>query len=198
MTTHRGILFLLLAALAVTAPACLFDTREDEVDPPVEGGNTVILDSPEKVFVAINTAFDDLTDANYERAISDQFVFSPTLQDTLDQNFIGTGVYDNWDKTREMDVLALLLSNSQSLNAVFEPVEEISTTTFVRFRVTYDLAVVSLAAPTDTVSYQGVAFFDVRLESGNWRITFWDEIDTVEGYSTWGYLRGVLGLQLGT
>lgn len=196
MTRTLRMITLLALATALTVPACLFDTREDDVEPPDLGGNTIILDDPLKVFTAINETLKTRQDANYERAISDRFVFSPTLQDSLDQNFIGTGVYDNWNKQREMDVLALLLGDALFLRGEFTPTEEINTTTFVRFRVSYELDVVSVAAPLDTVSYQGVAFFDTRLESGNWRLTFWDESEPVTGFSTWGYLRGVLGLQL--
>lgn len=196
MITARRIVPVLLLALAATAPACLFDTREDLVQPPVPGGETVILDDHTKVFVAINKSFEDLSDANYERAISDQFIFSPLLQDSLDQNFIGTGVYDGWGKTREMEVLQLLLSDAQYITADFEPVLEINKTTNVRYRVTYELRVARLAAPTDTLRYRGVANFDIRNESGNWRLTYWDELEGVEGFASWGYLRGVLGLQL--
>jgi hypothetical protein len=57
--------------------------------------------------------------------------------------------------------------------------------------------VVNTATPTDTTRYVGVAQFDVENEGGNWRLTFWNDIETVDGFSTWGYLRGILGLQLG-
>jgi hypothetical protein len=198
MSTAHRLVAMLLLALVCTAPACLFDTRSDEVQPPDLGGNTVTLDDPSKVFVAISESFKAMQDANYERAISDRFIFSPTLQDSLDQNFIATGVYDNWNKPKELAALGLLLGDSQAISVVFNPSTEINQTTFVRFRVGYDLRVVSRVLPPDTVSYRGVAYFDVRRESGNWRLTYWDEIEGVDGFSSWGYLRGILGLQLGS
>lgn len=184
--------------LVVTTPACLFDTREDEVHPPPDGGGgRVPLNDPLQVFVAISeTLNDSQQDANYENAVSSEFIFSPLLQDSLDQNFEGTNVYDNWDKTREMDVLGLLLADAKNIVAEFNPSKEIDKNTFVRFRVEYELSVVNTTAPGDTARYRGVAYFDVRNESGNWRLTFWDEIDTVEGFATWGFLRGILGLRL--
>ncbi|HEX5131280.1 MAG TPA: hypothetical protein VFX92_02205 [Candidatus Krumholzibacteria bacterium] len=189
----RELIVLVLLATVLVVPACLFDTRE--ADDPAQGGNTISLDDPLKVFVALSeTLNDSQQDANYERALSTTFIFSPSLQDSLDQNFIGTGVFDNWNKDREMAVLGRLLADAQTLHAEFNPTAEINKNTFVRFRVEYSLDVVPIAAPADTNQYRGVAYFDVRLESGNWRLTFWDEAEGVDGYPSWGYLRGILGL----
>ena len=177
----RILAVLTVLTLCATLPACLFSTREDEVQPPVQGGNTVSLNDPLQVFVAINEALRVKQDANYERALSESFLFSPTLQDSLDQNFIGTGVFTDWNKQREMDALGLLLSTSLFIHADFVPSIEINKNTFVRFLVDYDLQVVSTSAPADTTHYRGVTFIDVRLESGNWRITFgWNEGDAVD------------------
>lgn len=193
---NRAFIVLVVSLCSATIPACLFDTRKDEVIPPDTGGSTISLDAPEKVFVAITQSLTARQDANYERAISTTFIFSPTLTDSLDQNFIGTGVYDNWNKDREMEVVGRLLADAQTVNAQFFPSVEFQQTTFVRFRVDYELDVINTVAPTVTARYRGVAFFDVRRETGNWRLTYWDEIETVEGFPTWGFLRGVLGLQL--
>ena len=186
---------LLVLALSATMPACLFDTREGA--PPDTGGNTISLNDPLQVFVAMRESLNQSQqDANYERALSTQFVFSPTLQDSLDQNFIGSGVYDNWNKTRELAVLGFFFADAQTIKSEFSPAVEINKNTFVRYRVSYQLDVVSVAMPADTARYRGVAYFDVRNESGNWRLTFWDEIEPVDGFASWGYLRGILGLQL--
>lgn len=196
---HRLILALPLA-LALLAPACLFDTRENEVQPPSQSGCSVDLTAPQGVFSAITETFrPPFQDACYERALSDRFIFSPAPQDSLDQNFIGTGVYDNWNKQRELSALGLMLGDAQYLHWDFTTNIQINQTTFVRFRVDYDLQVVNTVAPADTNHYKGAATFDVRKESGGiWRITYWDEIEGVQGFSSWGYLRGVLGLRLGT
>jgi hypothetical protein len=185
-------------ALAITLSGCLFDTR-DPYPPPgnVGGGCTGIsLDVPEAVFEAMKCAVESQQDAAYERAISPTFVFSPTQQDSLDQTFAGTDVYANWTKDVEMNVLGLLLSDAQTLLVEFNPSILINQNTFVRFRVPYALAVVNVATPTDTTLYEGVAQFDVRNEGGNWRLTFWDEVETVPNRSTWGYLKGILRLRL--
>jgi hypothetical protein len=188
----------LTVALTLALSGCLFDTRD--AYPPPSGGGTgcgaISLDVPGSVFEAMTCALESEQDAAYERAISERFVFSPTQQDSLDQTFAGTAVYDGWNKDVEMDVLSLLLSDAQSVDVQFNPSILINQTTFVRFRVPYVLKVVNTATPTDTASYEGVAQFDVRNEGGNWRLTFWDEIETVPNRSTWGYLKGILRLRL--
>lgn len=185
----------LVCILALAMPACLFDTRP--ADPPADEGDDVIpLDDPLGVFQAMTVALESLKDANYERAISERFVFSPTQEDSLDQTFAGTNVYDNWDKTVEMDVLGLLLADAKTIAVEFNPSVQINQNTFVRYSVEYELAVVDIATPTDTTFYGGLAEFDVRLEGGNWRLTFWNEIDGVPNQFTWGYLKGILRLQL--
>jgi hypothetical protein len=189
----KGITLICILALAMTG--CLFDTREAK--PPADEGDDVIpLDTPLGVFQAMTVALESRKDANYERAISESFVFSPTQQDSLDQTFTGTNVYDNWNKTVEMDVLGLLIADAQTIVVEFNPTAQINQNTFVRYSVNYELGVVDVATPTDTTFYGGLAEFDVRLEGGNWRMTFWNEIDNLPNQSSWGYLRGILRLQL--
>ena len=180
---------------ALVGMSCLFDTRSAQ--PP--GNNTgggCTLGSPDKPFQCMKDAITNLQDADYERSLSDKFIFSPLPEDSLDQAFIGTDVYANWDKQREMDALRLLFSDAQQLAVDFTPTVLVNKNTFVRYRVPYTLAVVTKAAPTDTTRYKGVAEMYMQLENGNWRMTYWHEIESVPGYSTWGYLRGILGLRI--
>lgn len=192
---HSHMTRALALILVMQVSACIFSTRDAQ--DPADSGNNIVPDRPDKVFVAMEESLEkSKRDANYERVISTSFVFSPTVTDSLDQNFDGTGVFDNWTKQVEMDVLNLLLSDAQKINVTFNPSTLINKNSFVRFRVEYTLDVITNAAPTDTTHYAGVAQFDVRNESGNWRLTFWDEIETVNGLSTWGFLKGVLRLRL--
>lgn len=197
-TWTKRIGFAVLVAIAIQG--CLFDTRDaDPPDDPGEGGCAATpLDVPNAVFEAMTCALEDEQDAAYERVISQRFVFSPTQQDSLDQRWGGVPVYGGWTKAVEMEVLGLMLSDAQSLDVVFNPSVLINTTTFVRFRVPYELRIINVAAPTDTAFYGGVAQFDVRNEGGNWRLTFWDEVETVPNQPTWGFLKGDLRLRLGT
>jgi len=193
MKRLAGILaVVLVGALSAT---CVFDTRDAQPPGPVTGGCT--LETPEKAFNCMTGSLASQQNADYERSISANFVFSPTLADSLDQNFIGTGVYDNWNKDVEMDVLELLFSDAQTTTVDFgSPSILINKNTFVRYSVTYQLDVVTNAAPTDTTRYEGVAEIDVLNENGNWRVTSWNEVETVAGSSTWGFLRGILRLRL--
>lgn len=175
---------------------CLFDTRDDH--PPIsDESDAVILDDPLAPFEALTVALESRKEANYERAISENFVFSPTQEDSSDQTFAGEPVYDNWTKAVELDVLRLLLADAQHIEVNFFPTAEGGgTTTFQRYRVAYELRVVTHAEPTDTSVYKGSAYFDNRNEGGNWRLVFWDELDSVPGFFTWGYLKGILRLRL--
>ncbi|HXV14716.1 MAG TPA: hypothetical protein VEC56_10980 [Candidatus Krumholzibacteria bacterium] len=187
----------LTCAITVAMSGCLFDTRDAEPPTDGSGGCTAIaLDVSNAVFEAMTCALESEQDAAYERVISERFVFSPTFDDSTDQTFAGTPVYDGWNKTVELDVLRLMLSDAQTLAVEFTPSILINQTTFVRYRVEYLLTVVNVATPGDTTQYGGVAQFDVRNEGGNWRLTFWDEIETVPNLSTWGFLKGILRLRL--
>ena len=181
--------------LSMSLPACLFDTRPSE--PPDDTTEDYAdLTVPTGVFDALSRSLSSLTDANYQRALSQSFVFSPTQQDSLDQTFAGTTVYEGWNNPVELQVFQLMLSDAKTIDFDYASSILINKTTFVRFRVAYDLAIVNTAAPTDTSFYSGVAQWDVRNEGGVWRLTFWDEVENVPGFSSWGFLRGILRLRL--
>lgn len=191
----RVVAALLLVSLW-SLSACLFETRSPAA-PGSDSGPTVVLDSPEKVFEAINESFGKLNDVDYDRAISVSFRFSPILDDSLDENLIGTGVYDNWTKPVEMDVLnQIILSEASSITVAWSPSALINENTFVRWDAAYVLTSVS-AATGDTTVYGGTSLIDVRKENGQWRIEYWKDISAAEGVRTWGYLRGISRLRLG-
>jgi len=195
MHRYRRLLSFTALASVLLFTSCLFDTRPAQA-PVIGTGGGCILDTPERVFTCMTQALANHQDGDYERSLSEHFLFSPTPADSLDQNFDGTGVYANWDKDREMVVLRDLLGDSNLTLVNFgTPSREINKNTFVRWNVSYSLKVVTVAAPTDTTVYKGVARIDVKNENGNWRVTFWDEVATVDGFSTWGFLRGILGLR---
>jgi len=189
--------FAALAALLSMAAmsACIFDTRDAE-PPGEEGQPSVVLDAPQQVFVAIESSFEKDNSVDYERALSATFIFSPTPEDSLDQTLINTGAYANWTKQVELDVLQLLLSES-NLEVTFETKTLINKNTFVRFEAFYILGVITAGSPPDTTVYSGTSWIDVKNEGGNWRITYWKDISAELGFRTWGYLRGISRLRLG-
>ncbi len=178
---------------ALTMGACLFETRTP--DPPGTGGTSIVLDSPEQVFEAMRISLSSLREAEYERALSQDFVFSPLLDDSLDQNFIGTTVFVGWDKQVELDVLAVLLSESNPITVDWTPSIEINSTDFVRYRAGYTLTVPSRVSG-QTTRYGGSAQIDVLNEGGNWRIVRWEDRSATDSTSTWGFLRGTLRLRI--
>jgi hypothetical protein len=192
---RKTILALPIAATMMLG-SCIFDTRDPH--PPATGGGTsCTLETSEKAFLCMANALSARRDADYLDSLSENFIFSPTVADSLDQNFAGVPVYDNWTKDVERQVVGVLIGDSSYLKADFgTPAPLINKTTFVRYRVTYALDVVATATPTDTTTYEGVAEIDVRNEGGNWRVTFWNETETVEGSRTWGFLRGIIRLPL--
>jgi len=198
--TQRGKRVRARAAAAVgllLLAGCLFDARDAQ--PP--GGGTggpppVSLRFPGDVLVALKSGLESRTSPNYERAISEFFIFSPTLEDSLDLNFIGTGVFDSWTKDVEMQVYNSLIAEAGEIAVDFANTTLINQSTFVRYEVIYELTIISPAAPPDTSLYKARAYFDLRNEGGNWRLTYWDERGLVEGYTSWGVLRGTIRKRL--
>jgi len=146
----------------------------------------------------MTSAVNEQKDANYERTLSPNFLFSPTQADSLDGTFTGTDVFVNWNKDRELAVLGTLFSETTKTTADFGDLQIIiNKSAFVRFRSAYSLEVITphTPDPADTTTYKGVAEIDVRNEGGQWKVAFWNEIETVPGFSTWGFLRGIYGLR---
>jgi hypothetical protein len=180
--------FLVLASTLLST-ACIFDTRDAES--PVDSGIGCVLDTPQKAFVCMANALARRQNGDYDRSVSDNFVFTPTIADLNDEDFIGRCIYDGWNKTVEMDVLNLLISSSEALIWDYGTLKaKINENTFVQFEVNYALTVVT--APSDTTVYRAIADIDVRNENGSWRVTLWNETQTVDGSETWGNLRGEL------
>lgn len=193
--TGRALAVVALMTLAMFS-ACMFETRTP-TEPGSGTGPTVVLDSAEKVFAAISESFDKLNDVDYDRAISLEFRFYPMLDDSLDENLIGTDVYDNWTKPVERDVLnQIILSEASSIDVEWSFARLINENTYVRWDAGYVLTVVS-AATGDTTLYGGSSQIDTRNENGQWRITYWKDISAEEGMRSWGYYRGISRRRLG-
>jgi hypothetical protein len=183
-----------MLTLALAGSGCIFSTRDAE--PPDKGAVQISLDDPQDVFVAMREGLEKDAVSSYERAIGDDFIFSPLLDDSLDQNFIGPpSAFEGWNREVELDVTNLLLSEADTVRVDFSPSPLINDNTFVRFKTTYSIRVV-LRADGSSTTYEGVANIDVRRIGGIWQVEYWDEIATVGGASTWGFLRGILRQRL--
>lgn len=194
---HRILISALaVVCIALVVPSCLFETRDAFT--PTDPTQACTLESPGRWKICMTGAVNEQKDANYERTLSPNFLFSPTPADSLDGTFTGTDVYVNWNKDRELAVLGTLFSETTKTTVDFGDLQIIiNKNTFVRFRSNYALEVITphTPDPADTTTYKGVAEIDVRNEGGQWKVTFWNEIETVAGFSTWGFLRGIYGLR---
>ena len=180
--------FLALGGMLLST-ACIFDTRD--ANPPSNSGGGCVLDRPQQPFVCMANALAKRQNGDYERSISQNFVFTPTPADLNDQDFDGLCIYDNWTKAVEMETINLLISGSAAIDFDYGTLTpKINENTFVQFEVNYTLTVVR--APADTLVYRAIADLAVRNESGNWRVTKWNETTTIDQFTTWGNLRGEL------
>jgi hypothetical protein len=193
-TTRWRIVAGVVIGLVVTAATgCnLFEPREAE--PPGTSDNIAYVppNSAAGVFANLKSGIENLAQgANYDRSLADNFNFLPFEQDAIDL----PGAFENWSKQVEMDVLKLMLSESSDADVTFNRVVNIDETEFVQFRVTYEMRLVAKTGGQESI-YKGIAEFDVRRNAGIWELELWREVEQVESFTTWGYLKGTLRQQL--
>ncbi len=184
---------MLLAILVMVGSGCLFEARE--ADPPDTGGSSTFtpLDFPEAVLSNIVSGVETPAEFNYFQTLSDDFVFSPLLADSLDPSL--SGAFDTWDAELERQVFQLFLAESQGITLELSSTKEIDRNDFVRFRVQYTMTVTPFGGGTAAV-YEGITYIDAAEQSGVWRMVAWDEIEAVANATSWGFLRGTLRLRL--
>lgn len=181
--------------LAFVGSGCLFDARDAE-RPPIEGGGTVIIfDDPQDVLAGMRVGFEEDAFSNYERAIGDDFIFSPLLDDSLDQTFNAT-TFAGWNRDVELEVARLILSEADTIDVEFNPQAVIDQNTFVRYETSYSISVSPRVDGPPTV-YQGIANIDVLKVGGIWQVVYWDEVEPDDIYRSWGFLRGLTRQKLG-
>lgn len=181
----RAIWFLLSAVLPTLGSGCLFQPREAQA-PAGEEAGWVVPDEPSVVFVNMENGLESLKGTNYEKSIASQFVFVPLPSDA-DQL---PGAFDGWNAQVEKEVTRRIIGDSQSIQVDFLGLTRINNDiSFAQFQGSYELTLVSKAAQ-DTVVYKGKAQFELREGSRGWEMVRWEEIESVVGYPTWGYLRG--------
>lgn len=182
-----------IAVVMTATTGCkMFEPREAE--PPGTSDNVAYVppNSAAGVFANLKSGVENLAQgANYDRSLADNFNFLPFEQDAIDL----PGAFENWSKQVEMDVLKLMLSESNEAEVTFNRVVNIDETEFVQFRVTYEMRLVSKTGGQETI-YKGIAEFDVRRNAGIWELELWREVEQVESFTTWGYHKGTLRQRL--
>lgn len=177
---------LLVAAALVALTGCdIFDTRDAEV--PGTGGTPWVPPTlPAQVFINLESGLEDRTGANYEKSLGDAFTFEPLAADV---DKLGADVYRDWTKSVEVQVMETILNDAQSVAVEFIKAQIRDEADFADFRVTYQLAITYSNGDSET--FKAVAQFDLQRIAGNWQLIKWTDQEGVEGFATWGYLRGV-------
>jgi hypothetical protein len=186
---RKGLLFMPVMAvlLALLSLGCsIFEPRDAET-PGSEGTPFIAPDVPSLVFSNMKSGLEDLTGVNYEKSLGDAFTFIPL---PADEDALGPEVYQDWTKAVEMNVTNRILADASNLLVSFINPEQIrDEADFADFRAPYELTVTYSSGDTET--FKGVAQFDMQRLGGNWYLIRWTDQEGVEGFATWGYLRGL-------
>lgn len=177
---------LVVAIVIVTTTGCsIFEPREAEI-PGSSGTPFIAPDVPSLVFSNMKSGLEDLTGVNYEKSLGDEFTFIPLPSDV---DKLGPEVFQDWTKEVEMEVTTRVLADASLLLVSYINPEQIrDEADFADFRAPYELTVTYSSGLTEV--FKGVAQFDMQRLGGNWHLIRWTDQEGVEGYATWGYLRG--------
>ncbi len=169
-------------------PGCLFEPREAE--PPGQGSSWVVPDLPTKVFTNLESGLEELTGANYERSLGDQFTFIALSGDRTE---LGQEVYEGWTREVEVAVVQKLVGQASKIEVEFPVVTEVTGQgDFSQFDATYVLEVIFISVPPATITYRGKSRFDFRRGGRGWELIRWEDIEASPPDPTWGRLRGEL------
>ena len=186
----------LFLSTGLTTGCNLFEPREAQEPVPDDRVPYRPPNDAAGVFANMRSGIENLAQGqNYERSLADHFVFIPLDQDAIDPS-LPPGIFDNWTKDVEMQVLQLMISESSAASVTFRSTPQIIENDFVQFRVTYALSLTAKAGGAET-EIQGVAEMGVRRIAGIWQLEQWRDIERVENFTTWGFLRGTLRAKLG-
>jgi hypothetical protein len=175
----------------------MFEPRE--ADPPFADPSQIPFrpaNSAAGVFPNLQSGVENLASGeNYERSLADNFVFLPLDDDVIDPS-LPPGIFNDWTKGVEMNVLKLMISESSEASVSFTPTPQINENEFVQFRVTYAMTLKAKAGGAEA-EYRGIAELDIRRIAGIWQLERWKDVERVESYTTWGYHKGTLRAKLG-
>jgi hypothetical protein len=185
MITRAGVLGLTVC-LFFTMGCSIFDTRDPE--PP--GGDTTPWLSPTVpsfVFTNMTNGLEDLTGVNYDKSIAETFTFIPMPADV---DKLGPEVYENWTRTVEVEVTQRFLATASKVEVAFiSPEQVLDQDPFAAFEGPYEMTITDSQGGKET--YKGKARFNMQRLSQGWHLIGWEDLEGVEGFATWGYLRGV-------
>lgn len=178
-----------IAALLMlsTGTGCIFEVRDAQ--PPSSGSTWLVPDDPQRVFQNMESGLEDLSGVNYTRSLDDAFTFNPTVEDSLNPTLAGK--FDNWTVDVEKEVTEIILSEASSLKVAFTERDQIfDSSAEVKFKLRYELEIITNTVPPDTLTYKGRAQFDIVNGSKGWQLRRWRDEERESGFATWGFLRG--------
>jgi hypothetical protein len=186
MTQIRKIIWSVFAAapLFFSLGCDIFATRDAET-PGTSGTQWFVPDLPDKVFINLINGLKDLTGENYEKSLGDAFVFIPLPADV---DKLGSCPFEGWVKTVEAEVTRAILAEASAVEVSFVRQIIRNESDFVDYRVIYELTITYKRGGSET--FKGVAQFDMQRLGNGWHLIRWTDQEGIEGFATWGYLRG--------
>ncbi len=177
----------MVALTVVFALGCdVFEPRKAET-PGSQGTPWISPTLPQLVFENLTAGMEDLTGVNYLKSMGDAFTFVPLPADV---DKLGATVYADWTKTVEEDVTQIILGDASKIQVSFINPQQIRNEAYYAdFRAPYELVVTYKSGGGET--FKGVAQFDMQLLGQGWHLIRWTDQEGVEGFATWGYLRGI-------
>ena len=181
---------LLFAIVPALGAGCIFEPREANAPGDDTASSWTVPDNPIKVFVNMTSGLESLSGTNYEKSIGTDFTFLPLPSDA---NQFGD-VFVGWNKTTEVEVMNTIIGDAKTLVVEFSDLTQIlGSPSFAQYEGSYELSIVNKTAP-DTLVYKAKARFDLSEGSKGWELTVWEDIESVSGFASWGFLRGTLGI----
>ncbi|MGQ0720376.1 MAG: hypothetical protein ACT4PE_02240 [Candidatus Eiseniibacteriota bacterium] len=187
----RGLFLAGLTVLgALGGAGCdLFATREP---PPVEEGTEGIWQTPTTPRIVVENlerALEAPSFGDYQRALTEDFVFRPDDADVVRIGLERPGEtpYENWDREVERQTAEAISQSADSVALTLELFEEtpIAAARLIKYR--YDLTLFSAGTGT---TFEGEAWFQIRQEpNGDWLIFDWEDVASSNTQS-WGLLKG--------
>jgi len=190
---HPIVRWLAMGVMALWLPGAgcgLFDTRDPLVSES-DGGIWVAPIRAEILIENLERAFEAGVFTDYQRALTEDFVFIPDGTDvaTFEQERPGEDVYGDWTaevETVTAEIIWTAAGGEVELGLEFLSEQLIPEGRLRKYR--YSL----LVTEADQVQeYRGEAWFSLtQLTGGDWAIYEWEDVAADPQLPSWGFLKG--------
>lgn len=193
MTTPRAARLGVLAVCSLLT-GCIFTPRE--TDGPPDGGTTnwEIPITTTIVLQNLAAALEDENPSNLKECFTEDYRFHVDPQDSLDAGTEAEERYANWTRDDEEHAASRMFTESAEISVVFTTVtqpDETQTETSRQEDYTLTVTYESGSHINEEVVYKGRATLWMRRsDAGRWAIFRWVDRRAVQGYTTWGVIRG--------